>query len=140
MCGCCAGSAIRGRDAVLRFDRIEQLWLREMTKRWARWRLSTGTALTTVLADVRAITGFARSFPSLQRGPEALTRELIEVHLAHLVTCVPEPEKPHRADRQPGRAAARRPAARVGTAAAAAGRALPGGLPAADSRRAAGAA
>ena len=81
-----------GRDAVLRFDRIEQLWLREMTKRWARWRLSTGTALATVLADVRAITGFARSFPSLQRGPEALTRELIEVHLAHLVTSFPNPK------------------------------------------------
>ena len=57
-----------------------------------RWRLSTGTALATVLADVRAITGFARSFPSLQRGPEALTRELIEVHLAHLVATFPNPK------------------------------------------------
>ena len=81
-----------GRDAVLRFDRIEAAWLRELTKRWARWRLSTGTALSTVLADVRAITGFARSFPSLQRGPEALTRDLIEVHLAHLVTSFPNPK------------------------------------------------
>ncbi len=80
------------RDAVLRFDRIEPVWLREMTKRWARWRLSTGTALATVLADVRAITRFARSFPSLKRGPEALTRELIEAHLAHLVTCFPNPK------------------------------------------------
>ena len=80
------------RDAVLRFDRIEHLWLRELTKRWARWRLSTGTALATVLADVRAITGFARSFPSLQRGPQALTRELIEVHLAHLMTSFPNPK------------------------------------------------
>ena len=42
-----------GRDAVLRFDRIEAAWLRELAKRWARWRLSTGTALATVLADVR---------------------------------------------------------------------------------------
>lgn len=81
-----------GRDAALRFDRIEAAWLRDLTKRWARWRLSTGTALATVLADVRAITGFARSFPSLQRGPEALTRELIEVHLAHLVTSFPNPK------------------------------------------------
>jgi integrase len=81
-----------GRDAVLRFDRIEAAWLRELAKRWARWRLSTGTALATVLADVRAITRFARSFPSLQRGPEALTRELIEVHLAHLVTSFPNPK------------------------------------------------
>jgi len=62
-----------GRDAVLRFDEIPPAWLRALTKRWARWRLSTGTALTTVLADVRAITGFAQPFPSLQRGPEELT-------------------------------------------------------------------
>lgn len=81
-----------GRDAVLRFDRIEASWLRELAKRWARWRLSTGTALSTVLADVRAITGLARSFPSLKRGPEALTRELIKVHLAHLVTSFPNPK------------------------------------------------
>ena len=80
------------RDAVLRFDRIEHLWLRELTKRWARWRLSTGTALSTVLADVRAITLFARSFPSLKRGPEALTRELIEANLAHLAVQFPNPK------------------------------------------------
>jgi hypothetical protein len=58
-----------GRDAVLRFDGIEPIWLRSLTKRWARWRLSTGTALATVVADVRAVTGFAQSFPSLRRGP-----------------------------------------------------------------------
>ena len=81
-----------GRDAVLRFNRIEPAWLRALTKRWARWRLSTGTALATVLADVRAITGFAASFPSLQRGPEALTRELIEAHLAHLAVRFPNPK------------------------------------------------
>jgi len=80
------------RDAVLRFDRIEHLWLRELTKRWARWRLSTGTALSTVLADVRAITSLARAFPSLKRGPEALTRELIEANLAHLATSFPNPK------------------------------------------------
>ena len=81
-----------GRDAALRFDRIGPVWLRELTKRWARWRLSTGTALATVAADVRAITGFARSFPSLQRGPEALTRELIEAYLAHLAVRFPNPK------------------------------------------------
>lgn len=81
-----------GRDAVLRFDGIAPAWLRALTKRWARWRLSTGTALATVLADVRAITGFAQSFPSLGRGPEALTRELIEAHLAHLVARFPNPK------------------------------------------------
>jgi integrase len=77
------------RDAVLRFDRIEHQWLRELTKRWTRWRLSTGTALATVQADVRALTLLARSFPSLKRGPETLTRELIETHLAHLAVSFP---------------------------------------------------
>ncbi|MFG1711147.1 tyrosine-type recombinase/integrase [Nonomuraea sp. M3C6] len=81
-----------GRDAVLRFDRIDPLWLRALTKRWARWRLSTGTALATVVADVRAISRFAESFPSLHRGPQALTRELIEAHLAHLAACFPNPK------------------------------------------------
>lgn len=81
-----------GRDAVLRFDGIEPAWLRGLTKRWARWRLSIGTALATVVADVRAITGFAQSFPSLHRGPEALTRELIEAHLAHLAVRFPNPK------------------------------------------------
>jgi hypothetical protein len=81
-----------GRDAALRFDRIEASWLRALTKRWARWRLSTGTALATVLADVRAISCFAESFPSLHRGPGALTRELLETHLAHLVVAVPNPK------------------------------------------------
>lgn len=89
-----------GRDAVLRFDEIAPAWLRALTKRWARWRLSTGTALTTALADVRAITGFAQSFPSLQRGPEALTRELLDAHLAHLTTKFPNPKA------APGRPAA----------------------------------
>ena len=78
-----------GRDTCLRFTKIEPIWLRQLTKRWARWRLSTGTSLRTVSADVRAITGFAQCFPALHRGPEALTRELIETHLAHLAVRFP---------------------------------------------------
>lgn len=78
-----------GRDAALRFDQIEPTWLRSLAKRWARWRLSTGVALATVMGDVRAITRFAQACPSLQRGPEALTRELIEVYLAHLAASIP---------------------------------------------------
>ncbi|MGH3584854.1 MAG: tyrosine-type recombinase/integrase [Pseudonocardia sp.] len=80
------------RDTQLTFTAIAPTWLRELTKRWARWRLSTGTAVATVGADVRAITLFAESFPALLRGPEALTRELIEVHLAHLTERFPNPK------------------------------------------------
>src|SRR4029077_2053693 len=32
-------------DRTLRFIRIPQPWLRELTKRWGRWRLSTGRSL-----------------------------------------------------------------------------------------------
>ncbi|MEO3858492.1 tyrosine-type recombinase/integrase [Acrocarpospora sp. B8E8] len=81
-----------GRDTQFRFTGIAPTWLRQLTKRWARWRLSTGIAVATVGADIRAITLFAQSFPALQRGPEALTRELVEVHLAHLAERFPNPK------------------------------------------------
>lgn len=81
-----------GRDTQLRFTGIAPIWLRQLTKRWARWRLSTGISVGTVGAGVRAITLFAQSLPALLRGPEALTRELVEVHLAHLAERFPNPK------------------------------------------------
>jgi len=63
-----------------------------LTKRWIRWRLSTGITVGAVRADVRAITLFAQSFPSLHRGPQAVTREVIEAHLAHLAIRYPAPK------------------------------------------------
>jgi hypothetical protein len=80
------------RDGQLRFDGIEAAWLRALVKRWIRWRLSTGTSVGTVRADIRALTFFAQSCPTLQRGPQALTRELVEAHLAHLATAFPHPK------------------------------------------------
>jgi len=81
-----------GRDARFRFTGIEPPWLRELTKRWVRWRMSTGIALPTVGADIRAITQFSQSFPALRRGPQALTRSLIETYLAHLSERFPNPK------------------------------------------------
>ena len=78
-----------GRDTALRFDGIGPIWLRSLTKHWARWRLSTGIGMATVAADVRAITRFSKSCPSLQRAPEALTRQLIEAHLGNLAVLYP---------------------------------------------------
>ena len=80
------------RDGQLRFDGIEAVWLRALTKRWIRWRLSTGIGVGTVRSDIRAVTLFAQAFPSLQRGPQAVNRELIEAYLAHLATCYPSPK------------------------------------------------
>ncbi len=78
-----------GRDMALRFDGLGPLWLRSLTKRWARWRLSTGIGVATVIVDVRAITRFSKSCSSLERGPEALTRQLIEAHLGNLAVLYP---------------------------------------------------
>lgn len=80
------------RDGQLRFDGIEAAWLRALTKRWIRWRLSTGIGVGTVRSDIRAVTRFAQAFLSLQRGPQAVTRELIEAHLAHLAMEYPSPK------------------------------------------------
>ncbi|WP_222106519.1 hypothetical protein [Mycobacterium simulans] len=36
---------VRRRVLLLRFGGIPQLWLRDLTKRWVRWRLSTALGL-----------------------------------------------------------------------------------------------
>lgn len=77
------------RNGTLRFDGIAPLWLRTLTKRWARWRLSTGISRSTVCHGVRAIVLLAETFPQLRRGPAALTREVIERHLANLAVSYP---------------------------------------------------
>lgn len=74
------------RDSALRFDGIEPLWLRLLTKRWARWRLSTGVNPITVGTGVRLVIDLAGRNPQLRRGPETLTRDVIEGHLARIVS------------------------------------------------------
>jgi hypothetical protein len=57
------------RDAAIRFDGIEPMWLWSLTKQWLRWRLSTGIAIGTVTADMRALTLFARCNADPKRSP-----------------------------------------------------------------------
>jgi hypothetical protein len=40
------------RDGQLRFDGIKVAWLRALTKRWIRWRLSTGISVGAVRSDI----------------------------------------------------------------------------------------
>jgi len=47
------------RRSHLRFDRITQPWLRELGKRWVRWRLTSGLSVATVVGDVQALTRFS---------------------------------------------------------------------------------
>jgi hypothetical protein len=46
-------------NPTLSFDAIPQPWLRELVKRWVRWRLSTGLVLETVRRGLRSLTRFA---------------------------------------------------------------------------------
>jgi integrase len=71
---------------TLRFTGIGQTWLRELTKRWVRWRLSTGLGLEAGGGrPVLAITRFARFLAEI--GVEQITeidRSVLERYLAHL--------------------------------------------------------
>lgn len=75
------------RGGKVHLEGIGQLWLREVTKRWARFRLATGMAFGTVAADARAIARFssflADCHPAIT-GPAGLTRDAIESYLSWL--------------------------------------------------------
>lgn len=79
--------------ARLRFDRIAQPWLRELVKRWARWRLSAGLSIHHVERDVAALTHLsvflAACEPHLP-GPAALDRPVLERYLAWLAVERPD--------------------------------------------------
>jgi integrase len=74
----------RGR---LRFDRITQPWLRDLGKRWVRWRLVSGAAVATAYSDVLALTRFSEFLAAVVPGVGGLTdvdRALLERYLAWL--------------------------------------------------------
>jgi hypothetical protein len=81
-------SASRRRPrSHLRFDRIIQLWLRELVKRWVRWRLVAGLSVATAVTDVQALTRFSEFLAAT--APEAdrlagIDRSLLERYLAWL--------------------------------------------------------
>lgn len=69
------------------FEEIGQPWLRDVTKRWARFRLATGIAFGTVSADTKAVARFS-TFLTVRwpaaTGPTLLTREVLEAYLSWL--------------------------------------------------------
>ena len=78
--------AARGRNLVT-FTGIEQAWLRQAAKRWARQRLSTGHAFNTIRAGAAALKRFSDFFadcapPAPQ--PQQIDRPLLERYLAWL--------------------------------------------------------
>ena len=75
--------------AHLRFDRIPQPWLRELAKRWVRWRLGTGLSAGWAYRCVDSITRFASFLASPAAGVDALAhldRAVLERYLADLRT------------------------------------------------------
>jgi site-specific recombinase XerD len=47
------------RPAHIRFEDIPQPWLKDLAKRWARWRLSTGLGAAAAASGTRAVARFA---------------------------------------------------------------------------------
>ena len=79
---------VEGRKR-LRFDRIAQPWLRDLAKRFARWRLSIGRSPNQTYIDVQAVTRLAR-FLAVPGVASLLwptsTGRLLERYLADLST------------------------------------------------------
>lgn len=74
-----------GQPRFMHFGDIEQPWLRDVTKRWCRWRLARGTKAHTVARNAIGVADFGRHLVA-REGPDAppsrLTREHIESWLA----------------------------------------------------------
>jgi integrase len=47
------------RPAHIRFENIPQPWLKDLAKRWARWRLTTGLGAAATASGIRAVVRFA---------------------------------------------------------------------------------
>ena len=76
-----------GDHPRLRFDRIPQPWLKDLAKRWLRWRLSTGLGPGQAYRSVAAITRFAVFLASPAAGagsPAGIDRAVLELYLADL--------------------------------------------------------
>ncbi len=76
-----------GTQARLRFDRIPQPWLRELVKRFVRWRLSIGRSVNQATIDILALTrfaGFLAGSPHEPHNLAAVDRAVLERYLADL--------------------------------------------------------
>ncbi len=73
---------------TISFAEIEPAWLREMVKRWARWRLRADTMSPASMAGMaygfKRFSDFLRERGELLAAPERLTRELLEDYRAHV--------------------------------------------------------
>jgi integrase len=71
--------------ATLQFGGIPQPWLKDLAKRWTRWRISTGLSMSSCYHGLRALTRFATfaAHAGLQ-GLHQADRDLLERYLARV--------------------------------------------------------
>jgi integrase len=86
-----------GHGARLDFTPFQPAWLRELVKRWCRWRLSCGIGLGQVRKDHVSLLRLSQLTPGLEAatGPTALTRPTLEAYLAALAVKVPHIKTRH---------------------------------------------
>lgn len=73
--------------AHVRFDQIPQPWLKELVKRWARWRLTSGLSAGIAARGARVLTRFALFLTAPPRSITGICdvdRPLLEQYLADL--------------------------------------------------------
>jgi integrase len=76
---------IDSQCATLQFAGISQQWLRDLAKRWTRWRLSTGLQAQTCYRGVRALTRLSGFLAAAGiNGASGITRDVLERYLADL--------------------------------------------------------
>ncbi|GAA3820243.1 tyrosine-type recombinase/integrase [Streptomyces chiangmaiensis] len=75
---------VHPHTSTITFEKIAQPWLRDLAKRWARWRLSGGISAGTVRAGVRMVARFAAFLPAEVTGLAQVDRALLERYLADL--------------------------------------------------------
>jgi integrase len=69
-----------GTHTYLRFGKIPQPWMKDLAKRWARWRLTSGISVGSVGTGLLAVTRFAQFLTR----PELRVRHLADVDRAVL--------------------------------------------------------
>ena len=76
---------IGSQCATLQFGGISQHWLRDLAKRWTRWRLGTGLEAQTCYRGVRALTRFSGFLAAAGvASPGGISRDVLERYLAAL--------------------------------------------------------
>jgi integrase len=79
--------ALEGNRATIRFDQIPQPRIRELSKRWARWRIAGGVSIEHVATGVSAVDRFAQFLGGLDpaiEAPAGIDRNVLERYLADL--------------------------------------------------------